>query len=76
MLWRHANKINDLQLKDIIYWLTLAKIERLWRPLMYVIPRAAVESRMQPVPASKCAGLGPEYVIPDLKRSEFDKIEW
>jgi hypothetical protein len=47
----------------------------LWRPLVYVIPRTGVESRLKLVPMHKRAGFGPEYIIEDLRRSEFDLIE-
>jgi hypothetical protein len=51
---------------------------RIWRPLIYVIPRASLEAagRLQPVPPAKRAGHGPEYRITDLKRDEFDVLEW
>jgi len=47
-----------------------------WRPLLYVIPRAIVASRLQAVPACRRAGRGDEYVMSDLKGSEFDIIEY
>jgi hypothetical protein len=46
-----------------------------WRPLIYVIPRQPVQSRLELVPISDRAGFGNEYIIRDLKRSEFDLIE-
>ena len=46
-----------------------------WRPLVYVIPRAMVESRLEAVPPKKRASFGPEYIITDLRRHEFDIIE-
>jgi hypothetical protein len=51
---------------------------RIWRPLIYVIPRASLEAagRLQPVPPAKRAGHGPEYRITDLRRDEFDVLEW
>jgi hypothetical protein len=47
-----------------------------WRPLLYIIPcTPALTPRMQSVPAHLRAGLGPEYIIPDLLGSEFHLIE-
>jgi hypothetical protein len=44
--------------------------------LIYVIPRSfSIDGRIKAVPTSKCAGLGPEYIIEDLKESEFEIIE-
>jgi len=48
---------------------------KLWRPLVYVIPVADVSGRIETVPMDKCAGFSEEYIIKDLKRSEFDIIE-
>ena len=61
--------------EDIIYMTENADI-LWWRPLIYVIPVTdSVRERVQKVPLEKCASLGPEYIIADLKRSEFDVIE-
>jgi hypothetical protein len=48
----------------------------IWRPRLYVIPRARVEEsgRLYAVPVQKRAGIGPEFQILDLRRSEFDII--
>lgn len=46
-----------------------------WRPLIYVIPRDLVTSRMQLVPVERRAGFGDEYIVPDLARAEFDIVE-
>jgi hypothetical protein len=47
-----------------------------WRPLVYVIPRALVETRMQLVPIDQRAGQANEYIVADLNRNEFDAIEF
>ncbi|HEY6331292.1 MAG TPA: hypothetical protein VI756_18345 [Blastocatellia bacterium] len=72
--WFKANEITREQKEEIVYWVRTASFD-LWRPLIYVIPYGPVKDRVKPVPANKCAGLGPEYIIDDLKRTDFDIIE-
>ena len=72
--WHAAGEITQAQLEEIVYFADEPDLAK-WRPLLYVIPLAAVASRIQVVPAVKRAGLGPEYIIPDLAESEFDVIE-
>ena len=50
---------------------------RMWRPLLYVIPRGPIETagRLQLVPAGRRAGPGSEYIIADLQAHEFDIVE-
>lgn len=73
--WESDGEISTTQKDDIIYMVTTATFD-LWRPLLYVIPRAPVEPQLQLVPVHKRAGLGNEYIIPSLNRSEFDVIEF
>jgi hypothetical protein len=49
---------------------------KIWRPVLYVIPRAPIESagRLKTVPYPTRAGLGPELQIADLALHEFDLI--
>ncbi|AUD00988.1 hypothetical protein [Spirosoma pollinicola] len=72
--WEINGVINSLVKDDIIYIATNGSINY-WRPLIYVIPKAPLITRLHTVPASKCAGLGTEYIINDLNRAEFDIIE-
>lgn len=72
--WHINGKITDEQKDEIIYMADNSPFDY-WRPLVYVIPRPPVESRMQLVPINKRAGFGNEYIIPDLNRHEFDLIE-
>ena len=72
--WEAVGKIDATARDEIIYITESAPFE-LWRPLIYVIPRPPVESRLQSVHPSKRAGLGAEFIIADLQRSEFDLIE-
>ena len=46
-----------------------------WRPLVYVIPRHLVQTKLTPINLGKRASFGNEFVIEDLKRDEFDIIE-
>jgi len=46
-----------------------------WRPLLYIIPRDLVASRLKVVPIHKRASFGDEFIVEDLKRGEFDVIE-
>jgi hypothetical protein len=73
--WEKNGEISSTQKDDIIYMASTAPFE-LWRPLLYVIPRAPVERRLQLVPVKNRAGFGNEYIISDLHRSEFDIIEF
>jgi hypothetical protein len=47
---------------------------RMWRPLLYVIPRAPIEAagRLQLVSVSRRAGPGKEFIVADLAADEFD----
>lgn len=49
---------------------------RIWRPVLYVIPRQNIHpSRIVPVTRPDRAAYGPELRITDLQRHEFDIIE-
>lgn len=50
---------------------------KLWRPLLFVIPRSHVSApgRLQLVPPIKRAGSGQEFIVADLKATEFNIIE-
>lgn len=50
---------------------------RIWKPVLYIIPRAPIEaaSRLISVPRPARAGYGPEQQILDLRQDEFDIIE-
>jgi hypothetical protein len=50
---------------------------RMWRPLLYVIPRGPIEAagRLQLVPFARRAGPGNEFIVADLSAHEFDIIE-
>ncbi|KVT23033.1 hypothetical protein WK48_23305 [Burkholderia ubonensis] len=48
---------------------------RIWRPVLFVIPRAPVDARIVMVPHRNRAAYGPELQIVDLMPHEFDLIE-
>jgi hypothetical protein len=72
--WEAAGEISTGDKDEIVYRVDNASFDA-WRPLIYIIPRALVQPRIQAVPAAGRASLGPEYIIADLQRSEFDVIE-
>lgn len=50
---------------------------KIWRPMLYVIPRGGIDSsRIISVPHKKRAAYGPESQIQDLKTGEFDVVEF
>lgn len=75
VMWEGAGTITTAQKDDIFYLVNSADFS-LWRPLLYVIPRnPGIDARLQHVPMSRRAGVGPEFIIPDLARDEFDIVE-
>lgn len=73
--WEKNGEIASNDKEEIIYMVDTSDFE-LWKPLLYIIPYAPVKSRLLTVPISQRAGVGEEYIIPNLKRSEFDIIEF
>jgi len=72
--WETTEQVTTQEKQEIIYMIDNADFSD-WRPLLYIIPRAAVEDRLKIVPPEKRASLGPEYIVANLKRSEFDVLE-
>lgn len=72
--WEGNGEIQASEKDEIAYMVQNASFDY-WRPLIYIIPRSLVELRLQLVPPDKRAGFGLEYIISDLKRTEFDIIE-
>jgi hypothetical protein len=71
----HAEgKLSEAERDELIYFVTSADI-KLWTPLLYLVERAAVAGRLEIVPPSKRAGHGLEYIIKDLRRTEFEIVE-
>ena len=63
--------------RDEIIASVRARTWRIWRPVLYVIPRAPIEAagRLRSVPRQNRAGYGPEQQVVDLRSDEFDIIE-
>lgn len=73
--WEKRGEISLTQKQDIIYQAKNADLKD-WRPLIYIIPRKDVETRLKLVPASKRAGLADEWILEEtLDRTEFDIVE-
>ena len=73
---RQAGVINDQQEKEIAAIIELAQA-RDFRPLMYIIPYAAVVNRLrEPPPEDKAHPLSAEYIIDSLPRQCFHIIEF
>jgi hypothetical protein len=73
--WFRDGAISEMARDEIIYLLNHAGPHE-WRPLLYVIPRTAVASRMKEVPPAQRSGFGREWIVEDLAPGEFDVIEF
>jgi len=72
--WEANGEISASDKAEIITLIDTVSFDY-WRPLIYVIPRAQVSTRLQHVSLANRAGLGDEFIISDLKSDEFDVIE-
>jgi hypothetical protein len=73
--WFTANEITSEDREEILHLVGTADFS-LWRPMLYVIPRASIDpARLSLVPMARRASPGPEWIIADLHRSEFDVVE-
>jgi hypothetical protein len=72
--WRDQGRISDDDSKEILYLANQAE-PYYWRPIIYVIPRVLVSTRMKKVAPDRRASIGDEFIIEDLDPSEFDIIE-
>ena len=73
--WQNAGEITADEKQEIV-WLADNPDLTYWNPLVYVIPRHIVASRLILVPVAQRASFGAEYIIQDLDRNEFDIIEF
>lgn len=73
--WLSKGEITQFQHDEIV---ALVRMHRfaIWQPRLFVIPREPLQSggRLHPVPALKRAGVGMEFQVFDLPRTEFDII--
>jgi hypothetical protein len=67
-------KISDDDRDEVLGMIERATAQD-WRPLIYLIPLDPVKARLQLVPVARRASNEPEFIIPDLQRSEFEIIE-
>lgn len=72
--WCNDGHISDATRDEIIAIVAKATF-REWRPLIYVIPFSGVSGRVIEVERARRASSEPEYIIEDLRSSEFDIIE-
>ena len=72
--WEAGREVTSAKKDELIFIIENANFDD-WRPLIYVIPRHVVEERAQIVPIAQRASYEEEYIIADLKGSEFDIIE-
>lgn len=73
--WAADGSITELQ-RDEILTTVNSKSWRIWRPVLYIIPRHGIAlSRIASVKRPDRASYGPELQIADLQPHEFDIIE-
>jgi hypothetical protein len=74
--WFAASTITKDQYDEIVASV-MAPSWKIWKPMLYVIPKEPIvaAARLIAVPRPARAGHGPEHQIVDLKRNEFDIIE-
>jgi hypothetical protein len=74
--WAADGSITDDQRDEIIATVK-SRSWRIWRPVLYVIPRVNIEGtgRLRSVKRPDRASYGPELQVVDLERHEFDIIE-
>lgn len=74
--WLAKSEITKLQYDEIVASVK-ATSWKIWKPVLYVIPRQPIETaeRLLSVPRVDRAAYGPELQIVDLRPDEFDIIE-
>ena len=72
----HASgSITETAKEDIFFMVDNASFDD-WRPLLYLIPKQPILSRVEQVPIAKRASNGMEFIIKDLLSTEFHVIEF
>jgi hypothetical protein len=74
--WLAKGELTQAQCDEIVASVQ-APSWRIWRPVLYVIPRGPIEAagRLKSVQRPDRAGHGPEQQITDLMPNEFDVVE-
>ena len=74
--WLASGEIDADQRDEILFMVDHAERDH-WKPLLYVIPRAHIDpARIKLVPMKDRASFGPEFIIKDLRREEFELIDF
>lgn len=74
--WLASGEISSDE-KDEIFSHANGSSWKIWRPVLFVIPRATIDPlRIKSVPHKLRASYGPEMQITDLQRHEFDVVEF
>jgi hypothetical protein len=74
--WHAKGEITKAQHDEIFASVKIGSW-RIWRPVIYVIPRARIEAtagRLNLAPRAARGGYGEEFIISDLRRDEFDVV--
>jgi hypothetical protein len=74
--WFSRHEITQAQHDEIIENVKIGSW-RIWRPVIYVIPRAPIEAtpgRLTLAPRASRGAYGEEFIISDLRHDEFDVI--
>jgi|ERR1700730_2466889 len=71
--WKLQGRIDAAAEQDIVFLLDRAEIVQ-WRPLIYIIHRDKVATKLRRVDLRDRASLEMEYIIEDLRSGEFDVI--
>jgi len=76
-LWHEQGRIGWQDRREIVADMRRPSW-RIWRPLIYLIPRQQIEAagRLRLASASRRASVGPEWRIVDLMPHEFDIMDW
>ena len=73
--WYSVGELTKDQLDEIVASVR-APSWRIWKPVLYVIPRQGIAAgRIKEVPRPDRAGYGPEFQIVDLQSDEFDIVD-
>lgn len=73
--WLSSGELTQDQCDEIVASVR-ARSWKIWKPVLYVIPRCAIDRvRIKEVRRQDRAGYGPEFQILDLLRNEFDIVD-
>lgn len=68
--------VNQDEYARVIAWIDTATIDK-FKPVLYLIPKGIIEPRVIKVPVAEAANpLSTEYQVHDLKKGEFELMEF